>query len=154
MPPRNRRVRFHRSMLGARRSICFLNDHLCLLETLLYIAMPDAKAMANIGAFLGTYAEVGSIVVRDGMMFMHKWCSFRHCLDSIEHSWKSLVLYINQVESLIGFLFRRRSNSHHRIAHKTYTVTGQHRLILNLTTVAAKVTDIIWCKHDNGIGDS
>ena len=116
--------------------------------------MPDAKAVANIGALLWTYAEVGSIVVRDGMMFMHKWCSFRYRLDSIEHAWKSLILYVNQVESLISFLFCRRSNSHHRITHKTHTVAGQHRLILNLTPVAAKVTDIVWCKHDNRIGNS
>ena len=88
------------------------------------------------------------------MMFMHKWRSFRYRLDSIEHAWKSLILYVNQVESLISFPFCRRSNSHHRIAHKTHTVAGQHRLILNLTAVAAEVTDIVWCKHDNRIGNS
>src|SRR5579871_2099662 len=147
-------MRLHRNMLRAWRSICFLNDYIRLLKALVYIPMPNTKAMADIGAFLGSYAEVGRVVVRNGMMFVYKRSAFRHCFNSIEHARQWLVLHINQVERLIRLPFCRRGNGSYRVADKTRALYSQYRLILNLTTIAAKLTNIIQRQHNDRFGYS
>src|SRR5438477_2422621 len=118
-------MRFHRNMLRARRSICLLNHDLRLLEALLHVTMPNAKAMADIAALLWTYAEIGCIVVRNGMMFVYKRGAFRCGLDSIEQAGQWFVLHLNQVQRLISLTFRRCGNGGYRITHKTHALCGQ-----------------------------
>src|SRR5579884_3442344 len=81
-PTRYRSMWLHRHVLRARRSIGFLNHYLRLLKALVYLTMPDTKTMADIGAFLRSYAEVGRVVVRNGMMFVYKRRALCYCLDS------------------------------------------------------------------------
>src|SRR6266446_10320999 len=151
LPTSYRSVRFHRRMLCASRSKRLFDNDICVLETFIYITMPDAKAMADIRALLRAHAEVGSIIVRDIMMFMDKRSTLRNCLYSIVDSCKFFVLHIDQVDRLLSFPPTRCCNCRHRIASETRAIRGKYRLVLYLTAIHAKLANIVWSEHYNGI---
>ena len=73
LPASYRSMWFHRGVLGARRSICLFDDHIRQFEAFL-VAVPDAKAVTNIRTLLRPHIEVSSIIIRNRMALVDKWC--------------------------------------------------------------------------------
>src|SRR5207247_196625 len=69
-PEGYRSVRFHVGVLCASCSECFFNDHIGVGKALPCITVPDAKAMADVGARLWTQTKVGGIIIRDRVMLV------------------------------------------------------------------------------------
>ena len=141
-------MRFHVSVLCASRSECFFNYHIGVGEALLCITVPDAKAMADVGALLWTQAEVCSIIIRDRVILMNKRRSFRDRLDCIIDGWEFFILHVDQVERLFSFAPRRCGNCCNRVTSETHALSSKHCLVLDLAAIVAQFPYILWRKYD------
>ena len=143
-------MRFHVGVLCASHSECLFNDHIGVSKALPCITMPDAKAMADVGALLGTQTEVCGIIIRDRVILVDERRSLRDRRDCIIDRREFFILHVDQVERLFRFAPRRCGNGCNRVTGETHALSGKHRLILDLAAIVAQFPYILWRKY-NGL---
>ena len=145
-------MRLHRHVRGAGRAVDLLHDHVGLREALLYVAVTDAEAVADIGARDRPDVDRDRVLRARRRLAVQQWRAGSHGFERVEDRRALLVGDVDAPGRGARRSARRRGDGGDHVADMTRDV-GEYVLVLDLAPVPAQPLDVIGPEHDDLVGD-